>query len=94
MDQWLSETLSSAPRPSLSSGFDERLARRLRPRRLTARGRIVMLLYSAAAIVLSIWTMRSASIEWPLVGAAMLVPLLVVMAISIRHFNVARWHPF
>ena len=31
MDQWLSEALSVAPRPSLPSGFDEHLARRIPP---------------------------------------------------------------
>lgn len=90
MDRWLREALSAVPQPGLSPQFEQRIARQVRPRRLTPRGRSVMVLYTAAAIAASIWTMRSASIDWSLVAVALMLPLLVVAVLGFRSFNVAR----
>lgn len=77
VDRLLAQALS-APVPALSPDFDRRLAARRRGRQLTPRGRRVLASYAAVALVLSIWTMRQASIEWTLVGAAILIPLVLV----------------
>lgn len=90
MDHWLNEALSTVPRPELSPRFDDRIARRIRPRRLTARGRVFMALYTAVAAAVSIWTMRSAAIDWSLVAVAIVIPLLVVAAVGRRAFIVVR----
>lgn len=40
--------------------------------------------YAALALVVSLWTMRQASIEWSMVAAATLVPLVVVTVVCRR----------
>ncbi len=80
-DRWLREALSQAPLPSLSPGFDDRLAKRLQPpRRLTAKGRLVLTGYAVLATSLAIWVMRSLAIDWPLVAVACVAPV-VTMAV-------------
>lgn len=51
MDALLRQALA-APVPQLSPGFDERMRRRLRPRRLTPAGRAVMVAYAMMALLL------------------------------------------
>jgi hypothetical protein len=77
VDRLLAQALY-APVPTLSSGFDRRLAARRRAGQMSPRGRLVLGSYAALALVTSTWTMRQASIEWTLVGAATLIPLFVV----------------
>ena len=56
-DRILRETASS-PVPGLSAAFDRRLARALRPRRLSPWARLILILYTLAALALSIWALR------------------------------------
>ena len=71
MEQWLRDAMSgSAPR--LSASFDARLEKRLRPRRLTAAGRVVMAAYVLAALLVSVWALRNAALDWTIVAAVVL----------------------
>ncbi len=57
MDDVLSKALA-ADVPRLSPGFDAAVTRRVRPLRLSARGRVVMVVYAAVGIAVSAWVMR------------------------------------
>jgi hypothetical protein len=76
VDEWLREAMSGGA-PALSAGFDGRLEKRLRPRRLTATGRIVMAAYALAALLISAWALRGASLDWSLVAAVLLSSAVV-----------------
>jgi hypothetical protein len=84
MDQLLRGMMTATPPPGLSSAFDQRLKRRLRPRRLNSTGRWIMAAYALFTLVVSIWAMRSQSIGWSLIGIAILAPLLLAVAIQYR----------
>jgi uncharacterized membrane protein YfcA len=75
VDQWLRDAMSGST-PRLSAAFDARLERRLRPRRLTATGRLVMAAYVLAALLVSLWALRNAALDWSLV--AVLLPCAVI----------------
>jgi hypothetical protein len=87
MDRLLHRAMGASPPPQLSPGFDRRLARRLAPRRLSPSGRRVLASYSVAALAASVWVMRSASIGWPLVATAILVPLLILAMVYHRRLR-------
>ena len=63
MDLLLRRSMTSWAQPRLSATFDRRLARRLTPRGLPRAGRWVLALYAAAALLASVWVMRSAAID-------------------------------
>jgi hypothetical protein len=84
IDQLLREAMS-APPPALSPGFDERLLKRARPRRLRPEGRLVLASYALAALAVSVWAMRSQSIEWTLIVTAVVVPILIIATLYRRH---------
>jgi hypothetical protein len=85
VDQWLRDAMSgSAPR--LSASFDARLEKRLRPRRLTTTGRIVMAAYVLAALLVSVWALRNVTPDWTLV-AAVLVPSVVAAGAYARRID-------
>ena len=88
MDRLLREAMSSPP-PTLSPGFNERLLKRARPRRLRPGGRLVLAGYALAALAVSIWAMRSQSIEWTLIVAAVVVPLLIIATLYRRYLHTA-----
>jgi hypothetical protein len=88
MERLLREAMS-APPPALSAGFDERILRRARPRRLGPGGRLVLAGYALAALAVSIWAMRSQSIGWIVIVAAVVVPLLIIATIYRRHLHTA-----
>lgn len=67
MDGLLREAMAGDV-PRLSPAFDARLARRLRPRRLTPSGRIVMGLYVLVASLSAAWFMRGLPMEWIAAG--------------------------
>jgi hypothetical protein len=85
MDRLLSRALST-PVPELPAGFDRRLMRQVRPRRLGAQGRVALALYGLPAIAISVWTMRVEAIEWTLVAAAVVVPVALV-AMVLRQYG-------
>jgi hypothetical protein len=57
MDGLLRKALA-ADAPCLSTGFDAAVTQRVRPRRLSARGRLAMVVYAIVALALSAWSMR------------------------------------
>ena len=62
MDRLLREVMA-ADVPHLSPAFDARVLRRVRPRRLTPTGRVVMAAYVAVAAVTAVWLMRDLQVE-------------------------------
>jgi len=80
MDHLLRQLMAGNPAPAVSSAFDQRLARRLRPSRLGPVGRMVMSLYTLLALAVSVWEMRSQSIGWSLIVVLIGVPLMFVAA--------------
>ena len=85
MDALLREAMGSDTRPSLPPTFDQRLARRLHPRRLSPKGRRLLVLYALAASGLSVLVMRSQALEWSLIISTVVVPILIVAAVQRRH---------
>ncbi len=78
MDRFLSQSLS-APVPALSAGFDRRVMKRVRPRRLNRPG--VLALYATFALASSIVAMRLTGIGWAMIAASIVVPIVVVAAL-------------
>lgn len=89
MDQWLRQAMSAELPPTVSPGFDDRLAKRLRPRRLHPSGRLVLACYALVALTISVWAMRSQSIEWSLVAISIAVPLVVTATVYRRRLFTA-----
>lgn len=63
MDRLLKATLAAAV-PEPSAEFDARLARRLRPRRLTTAGRVVLVLYGVLSAGVAAWHSRDLPMAW------------------------------
>lgn len=84
MDALLRQSMGHAPRPSLSPGFERRLAARLRPRRLDARGRRLMTIYAVTMLALSVAVMRSQSLEWSLIAVAIVAPVALLTSAGAR----------
>jgi hypothetical protein len=57
MDRLLKD-LMAADAPQLSPAFDARVMRRVRPRRLSAMGRVVIAIYIVVATATAVWLMR------------------------------------
>lgn len=70
----LRQSLESSPPPELPPTFNDRIAARLRPRRLDAGARRTLRLYTLAAIALSVGVMASLGVPWHLIAVALAVP--------------------
>ena len=70
MNRLLKDALA-ADVPQLSPAFEARVMRRVRPRRLTPAGRVVMAVYSVTASAAAVWLLRD--LPASLVIAAVLV---------------------
>ena len=57
MDRLLTRALA-ADVPELGPGFDEAVMRRVRPRRLSRSGTVVMVCYTVAAVAVTAWALR------------------------------------
>jgi hypothetical protein len=57
MDRLLRDAMATDV-PQLSPAFDARVLRRVRPRRLTTMGRLVIAAYIVAAAATTLWLMR------------------------------------
>ena len=62
MDRLLRDVMA-ADAPQLSPGFDTRVMRRVRPRRLAPMGRAVIAVYLVFAAATAVWLMRDLPIE-------------------------------
>jgi hypothetical protein len=80
VDALLRGVFAAVAVPKLSASFERRLARHVRRRELTSAGRGALAAYAVAALALSIWAMRSASLEWSLIAAAILTPAALTAA--------------
>jgi hypothetical protein len=87
-DLWL-RTMASTPQPNISTNFDQRLTNRIYQGRLNARHRWVVWSYTAASIVVGVWSMRIESIPWLLIVVSALLPL-VLMAIVLGDIRRAQ----
>jgi hypothetical protein len=62
MDRLMRDVMA-ADAPQLSPGFDARVMRRVRPRRLAPMGRAVIAVYLVFAAATAVWLMRDLPIE-------------------------------
>jgi hypothetical protein len=74
MDRLLRDAMA-ADAPRLSAGFDTRVMRRVRPRRLTPMGRVVIAAYVVVAAVTAVWLMRDLRLESIVAAAVIGVPV-------------------
>ena len=76
MDQLLRDTMATAP-PQLSPGFDARVLRRVRPRRLTQTGRWLIAGYVVVAGTAAAWLMRDVPVSAIVAALVITVPIAV-----------------
>jgi hypothetical protein len=74
MDRLLRDAMASEP-PQLSPGFDARVIRRVRPRRLTQSGRWLIAAYAVVACVMTAWLMRDLPVTAIVAALVMSVPI-------------------
>jgi hypothetical protein len=76
MDQLLRDTMAAQP-PQLSPGFDARVMRGVRPRRLTQTGRWLIVGYAVVAAVTAAWLMRDLPVPAIVAAVVITVPIAV-----------------
>jgi hypothetical protein len=76
MDRLLRDVMA-ADAPQLSTGFDARVMRRVRPRRLTPVGRVLIGLYVVATAAIAVWLMRDLPVSSIIAAAAIGVPIAI-----------------
>jgi hypothetical protein len=74
MDRLLRDAMA-ADAPQLSPAFDARVMRRVRPRRLTSIGRVVMAIYIVVAAATALWSMWDLPVESIAAAVAIGVPV-------------------
>ncbi len=74
MDRLLRDAMA-ADAPELSPAFDANVMRRVRPRRLSAMGRVVIAAYAVVAAAATVWLMRDLPPAWILAAVAIGVPI-------------------
>jgi hypothetical protein len=87
LDQRLRQSLATPAAPTLSPEFDQRLARQLAPRRLSARSRSVLLGYFLVGIALSLGAMHGAGMDLRLSCAVTIGPLVLVVPLLRPYFS-------
>jgi hypothetical protein len=89
MDQLLRNAMA-VDAPELSLTFDARVMRRVRPRRLTSMGRVVLAVYIVVAAAMAVWLMQDLRIEW--IGAAVAIGVPVAAGASAYGRRLAAGH--
>ncbi len=89
MDRILRDAMA-ADAPRLSPAFDARLMRRVRPRRLTPAGRVLIVMYLVAASAGAAWLMRDLRPEWIAAALAIGVPIAAGASAYVRRFAMGR----
>lgn len=89
MDRLLRDAMA-ADAPQLSSGFDARVMRRVRPRRLTTIGRVVIAVYIVAAAATAVWLMRD--LHMASIAAALVIGVPVASGASAYARRLAVGH--
>lgn len=74
MDRLLRDVMA-ADAPQLSHAFDARVMRRVRPRRLTPMGRVVLAVYIVVAAATAVWLMRDLPMESIVAAVVISVPV-------------------
>ena len=74
MDRLLKDAMA-ADAPQLSPAFDARVMRRVRPRRLTPMGRVVIAVYAVVAAGTAVWLMQDLPLESIAAAVAISVPV-------------------
>ncbi len=93
MDRLLRRSMTAESAPTLSPEFEQRLANRLRPRRLSPKSRYFLLGYSLVGISVSLWTMHASGMDGRLAALSVLVPLVIVGAILRLYFRLPKARP-
>jgi len=89
MDQLLRDAMA-ADVPQLSPTFDAEVMERLRPRRLTPMGRVVIAVYAVAAVATAAWLMQDLRME--LIAAAVAITVTVAVGASAYVRRLAASH--
>ncbi len=82
MDRLLRDAMA-ADVPQVSPAFDARVLRRVRPRRLTTMGRLVIAAYIVAAAATTLWLMR----DLPTVSIVAAVVIGVPVAVGVGAYG-------
>ena len=89
MDRLLKDAMA-ADVPQLSPAFDARVMRRVRPRRLTPMGRVVIAVYIVVALATAVWLMRDLRME--LIVAALVIGVPIAAGASVYGRRLAVGH--
>src|SRR5262245_25203669 len=89
MDGLLRDAMT-AEAPRLSPGFDARVLRRVRPRRLTSIGRAALAAYVVVAVAATVWLMRDVQTTWIVAAVAIGTPVAAAASIYGRRLAVGR----
>ena len=89
MDRLLRDAMT-ADVPQLSPGFDARVLRRVRPRRLTPLGRAVIAAYVVIAAAATVWLMRDVQATWIVAAVAIGAPVAAAASVYGRRLAVGR----
>jgi hypothetical protein len=89
MDRLLRDAMAGEA-PQLSPAFDARVMRRVRPRRLTPMGRVVVAVYVVVAVAAAAWLMRDLRMES--IAAAVAAGALVAAGTSAYVRRLAAGH--
>lgn len=76
MDQLLRKTMAEKA-PELTPGFDDRVMRRVRSRRLTRSGKTVLVAYFVVATATTAWLMRDLPVTAVIASIAISIPVAV-----------------
>ena len=79
MDRLLRDTLAGEP-PQLSPQFDDRLMRRVRPRRLSQKGRVLVTAYAVLGASTAAWLMHDLPLS--MIVAALVITMPIALGVS------------
>jgi tetrahydromethanopterin S-methyltransferase subunit E len=83
MDRLLRDAMAGDA-PQLSPAFDGRVMRRVRPRRLTPMGRVVIAVYVVVAAAAAAWLMRDLRLESIVAALAIGMPVAAATSAYVR----------
>jgi hypothetical protein len=89
MDRILRDAMA-AEAPRLSPAFDARVMQRVRPRRLTRMGRVVIGVYIVVAVAVAVWLMRDLRPEWVAAALATGVPIAAGTSAYVRRIAIGH----
>ena len=89
MDRVLRDAMA-ADAPRLSPAFDARVMQRVRPRRLTPMGRVVIGVYLVAAVAATAWLMRDLRAEWVAAALAIGAPIAAGTSAYVRRIAIGH----